>query len=154
MRFFEHAVGRRLSYTWAVASCLMELVSQNSRRVMAASICLFAAICMYAPMGLAAWPAGGTCCHGNSCAIPEHHHRQAPAYAGHGAPCAHDMGGLAACSMSCCYEVEHLSVASTVYVTPALFTIPEPLSRAQRIAVRSADEFLQSLKPLSPPPRA
>src|SRR5580700_9395144 len=131
----------------------MELVSQNSRRVMAASICLFAALCMYAPMGLAAWPAGGTCCHGNSCAIPEHHHRQAPSNTGHGAQCAHDMGGLAACSMSCCQNLQHAPIAPMVYVIASPPRISTPLAQRHVAQAAPRNAYGHSSEPLSPPPR-
>jgi hypothetical protein len=131
----------------------MNFARNNSRRVAAVWVCLFAAICLYAPMALAAWPAAATCCHGNSCAIPEHHHRQADTDAGNGARCEHGVSGISACGMSCCHDVEGASFTSMAYVMPLPLTISAPIGDAQRISVRSSDEFLRSLQPLPPPPR-
>jgi hypothetical protein len=67
--------------------------------------------------------------------------------------CEHGMGGMAACSMSCCHETQQVLVGPVVFVLqPAAELLG--LSRVARVSERPATkDILQDRKPLSPPPR-
>jgi hypothetical protein len=128
--------------------------SQERKRIVAAWICVFAAVALYAPLAGAAWSAYTiSCCTGDYCPIAQHHHQKKPASPHSDMDCGHDMGEMMNCSMSCCQGSEN------PLVTAVTFVLPNVTSGPGTVAVTSATETLQSLEilwsvqPLSPPPR-
>jgi hypothetical protein len=132
----------------------------NSRekmgQILAAWLCLLAAVFLYAPLAAASWSVHArTCCIGDHCPILGHHHRQAaPAEQPSHADCEHEMGEAMNCSMSCCENSEKL------VVTPLTFTLSRPVTMFASIAAVPASEvspataIAQSIEPVSPPPRS
>ena len=122
--------------------------------MVAAWVCLFAAVALYAPLAGAAWSVHAmTCCAGDHCPIPQHHHQKKQASPHAEMDCGHDMGEMMNCSMSCCQNSEKPLVTAVAFVLPpAAFT-------SAAVSVVDVAEDLQSLeiprsiKPLSPPPR-
>jgi hypothetical protein len=129
--------------------------NQERRRVVAAWLCLFAAVVLYAPLTAAAWSAHAmSCCTGDHCPIAEHHHHQKKQAAPHSdMDCEHDMGEMMNCSMSCCQGSDQPLVTAVAFVlpNPALALVPAPATSASENL--QAVEIPRSLKPPSPPPR-
>lgn len=119
---------------------------------------MFAAICLYAPLALAAWPANASCCDGNHCAVPAHPHRGAShrtlAESGHGMECEQGTAGMTSCSMQCCQQQECAPIASVSYVMPPPVFLSVPVGGASNFFAFQPNEFSRSSEPLSPPPRA
>ncbi len=136
---------------------LMHPARHNSRRVFAAWLCLFAAICLYVPLTLSAWPVAMSCCDGNHCAIPAHHRGTSHSSSRgteQGMPCEHGANGMSDCGMSCCEQQEHAAIAPVAYVLPVAIPLAAPVLQARRTFAAQPTEFLRSIEPLSPPPRA
>jgi len=127
---------------------------QNSQRLLAAWLCLFAALCLYAPLTLSAWPASQSCCAGGLCAMPEHHQRGAAPNSESSAQCDHHSTGMPDCNMSCCEQKERASVAPVAYLLPDPLSLAAPVVTARSLQVATPNSFFVSLDPLSPPPRA
>jgi hypothetical protein len=128
--------------------------SEQRKRIVAAWVCLFAAVALYAPIAGAAWSAHAmSCCTKDYCSIAQHHHQKKHASPHSDMDCGHNMGEMMDCSMSCCENSEK------PLVTAVAFVLPNVALTAAPIAVTGAGETLQpleiprSLKPLSPPPR-
>src|SRR5271156_2615738 len=96
----------------------MSLNRANSWRKFCALLCLLAALCLYAPLTISAWPARTSCCDGNHCAVPTHLQRSASNESGHGMECQHGTAGTANCTMACCQQ-DRAPVVPVVYVMPA-----------------------------------
>src|SRR5260370_13304107 len=76
--------------------------SQQRKRIVAAWVCLFAAVALYAPLAGAAWSAHAiNCCTGDYCPIPGHHHHKNQASPHGDMACGHDSGAMICCPMSC-----------------------------------------------------
>jgi hypothetical protein len=121
---------------------------------LAAAFCMFAALCLYAPLTLSAWPARPACCTGNHCAIPEHHHHRNAASDSDAMKCHPGTTGMVNCSMACCQVQEHTPIAPMAYVLP-----PAAIKSASTLAPRplqpaTPNQFVRFSEPLSPPPRA
>src|ERR1700752_2498757 len=99
---------------------------QNRWRSFFATLCLVAAVLLYAPLGGAAWLlySGACCTSGGKCPIHGHHHTQTPATSGHAMDCGHEMPGMAQCSMSCCHNPDRPPRPSPLL----LLVAPAPLS--------------------------
>ena len=130
----------------------VRLRRQNSQNRLAAWLCLFAALCLYAPLTLAAWPARQSCCDAGLCAMPEHHHHHAAASES-SAHCDHS-AGMTDCNMACCEQHEHAAIAPVAYVLPAPATTAAPVVTARKPQAETPNNFFVSLDPLYPPPRA
>jgi hypothetical protein len=115
---------------------------------------MFAALCLYAPLTLSAWPASPSCCTGNHCAIPEHHHRHAASNSGDAMKCHPGTTGMVNCSMACCQIQDHPPIAPVAYLLPpaAINLVATIFSRPPQAA--SPNAFVRFFEPLSPPPRA
>jgi len=131
--------------------------SQDRRRILAAWVCLLAALLLYGPLAAAAWSSHAlACCTGDHCDIPRHHHQNqklpAPGSAG-AMDCGHDLSGMTACSMACCQDQDQ------PVVTAVVFVLPHPVSALAAIKVTRANdarhsiEIPRAIEPLSPPPR-
>src|ERR1700688_1914295 len=102
------------------------LIESDTKRsqVFSAWFCLVATLLLFAPLAKAAWSAhAAACCSGDHCPIPEHHHSKGPA---HGADCEHQTGGIAACTMSCCQNAEHIMLVAMAFVVPDGNLLLEP----------------------------
>src|SRR5271165_2313018 len=129
----------------------------NSRGAFAAWLCLFAAICLYAPLAAAAWPASTSCCDGNHCAIPAHQHRgtthRTATEARDDMQCQHGAPGMTSCSMQCCQQLDHLSLRPMAYVGPMTLAIAAPVIEARYVQAPQPPDVFRCSEPLSPPPR-
>jgi hypothetical protein len=129
-------------------------LSQHGRRSFAACFCLLAVALLYAPLGGAAWASlAMSCCNGDHCNIPQHHHQKPDAQPASHEDCAHGAGGLMACSMSCCQNPDQPIVSAMIFVLPPLAFAAVPNFSAGAEAPAHSDEIARSIKPLSPPPR-
>lgn len=127
----------------------------NSRaklwQVLSAWLCLVATFLLFAPLIGAAWDGhAAACCAGDHCPVSEHHSSKAPA---HGAACEHQTGGLTACTMDCCQNVEHLMLVALAFIVPDGTIVPKPDLTNFAEPATGAMNFLSSLEVLSPPPR-
>src|SRR5271165_7670886 len=131
----------------ASTSC-MPPKRNNSSRVFSSWLCLFAAICLYAPLAAAAWPASTSCCDGNHCAIPAHQHRGAShrtsSEASHGMQCEYGGSGMANCSMACCQQQDRAPIPPAAYVMPPPVSIAAPVVAASAFVAQQPNEFLRS----------
>lgn len=126
----------------------------NRRPLFSVGLCLLAVALLYAPFAAAAWSARGmACCAGDHCPIPQHHHRKAPIAPDVADDCGHNMGGLSACTMSCCNTTDRQLASPVAFVLPALTTLSVSAEETSLLASRSSLEFSRVVKPLSPPPR-
>jgi hypothetical protein len=125
----------------------------NSRNLFAAWLCLFAAICLYAPLTLSAWPASVSCCDGNHCAIPGHAHRGASSESRRAMQCQHGSSSMADCTMACCQQQERAPISPVAYVMPPLAALPAPGAAAPNLPASQPNNFPRFIEPLSPPPR-
>jgi hypothetical protein len=128
--------------------------SQERKRMVAAWVCLFAALALYAPLAGAAWSAHAMiCCTGEYCPIAQHHHQKKQASPHSEMDCGRGTGEMMECSMSCCEGSEK------PLVTAVAFVLPDVTSVSDIFAVTGAADILQalaiprSLKPVLPPPR-
>jgi hypothetical protein len=130
---------------------------QNSQRHLAVWLCLFAALCLYAPLALSAWPASSSCCEAGLCAMPEHHHRSAASNSDKGsdtsAHCDHQPG-MTNCNMSCCDQQQRAPIAPVAYVLPAPASLASLALAARTPQAATPNSFFVAIDPLSPPPRA
>ena len=132
----------------------MNASSQNRWRIVAAWVCLFAAVALYAPLAGGAWSAHAmACCAGDQCPIAQHHHQKKQPLPHADIDCGHDMGEMMNCSMSCCQNLEKPLVTAVAFVLPdAEFASASSLVVGVAEVVQSL-EIPRSVKPLSPPPR-
>ena len=128
--------------------------SQQRKRIVAAWICLFAAVALYAPLAGASWSAHAmSCCTGDYCLIAEHHHQKKQASAHSDMDCGHDMGEMMDCSMSCSQGSEKPLVTPVAFVLPHVASVSAPILIAGAAETLQSPKILRSLRPLSPPPR-
>jgi len=126
----------------------------NRKPIFSASLCLLAVILLYAPFAATAWTARGmACCAGDHCPIPQHHHQKAPVAPDVVEDCVHNMGGLTACTMSCCHPSDRPVVVSIAFVLPASPSVPALATAMRSGAQLKQLELPRSSQPLSPPPR-
>src|ERR1700719_3925103 len=135
----------------------VNISSYERKRIVAAWVCLFAAVALYAPLAGGAWSAHAmACCAGDLCPIAEHHHhhqeKQAPPA---GMDCGHDIGAgeLMNCSVSCCQNSEKPLVTAVAFVLPDFALNAASASVAGLAESAQPLEIPRSTPPLSPPPR-
>jgi hypothetical protein len=145
---------RRFAVSYVIETRNVIASSQQRKRIVAAWVCLFAAMALYAPLAGAAWSAHAmSCCAGDYCPVAAHHHQKKQASPNSDIDCG-DMGGaMMNCSMSCCQGSEKPLVTAVAFVLPDV-----GVTSAPRAVTRAADalqslEIPRSLKPVSPPPR-
>lgn len=128
---------------------------QNRWRSFFAALCLIAVVLLYAPFGAAAWALHtGKCCTSDAqCPIHGHRHAQIPAGAKHAMDCGHEMSTMAQCSMSCCHNPERPAVTPAIFVLAAPLTISAAATFESLAALTGPENSVNSLEPLSPPPR-
>jgi hypothetical protein len=127
---------------------------QNRWRSFTATVCLFAVALLFAPLAAAAWSSySAACCTSGQCLIKEHHHQHSHATSENRMDCGHEMPGMAACSMSCCQDSARAAIAPGLFVLPASIVVAASTNFAPFVDVREPQNFLRSIKPLSPPPR-
>jgi hypothetical protein len=135
-------------------------------RKLGVGVCLLAVMLLWVPLWAAALHADGMgCCTDGFC--PVHGHQKSDqAAAGQSRPaeapmeCEHHGGtsqnhtGTMKCSMSCCHESGNSLMAAVTFILPPPTAIALPASATAAPIEPSPSESLQSIKPLSPPPRA
>ena len=135
----------------------VSLAKTKGVRAAAAWMCMLAVTLLYAPLAAAALIANGAgCCASGYCPVKaHHHHKQQPADAQGSMPmdCGHDMGGMMACSMSCCPDSGRPAVVPGTFVLPPAATIPAAGEMIRLMQVTNSLEISQAIKPLFPPPR-
>src|ERR1700682_3629690 len=107
--------------------------SHQRKRIVAAWVCLFAAVALYAPLAGGAWSAHAmACCAGDHCPIAQHHryHGEKQASSRAEMDCGHDTdsGEVMNCSMSCCQNSEKPLVTAVAFVLPGLALISSSVS--------------------------
>jgi hypothetical protein len=127
---------------------------RNLKTRLAAAICLFAALCLYAPLTLSALQATPSCCTGNHCAIPQHHHRSVSADPENDMACHHAAPAMTDCNMACCQDHERAPITPVAYVLPPSITNFMALVMTQQEKAATLSKFSRSEAPLSPPPEA
>jgi hypothetical protein len=121
---------------------------QSRYPVFAAYMCLFAVALLFAPLAGAAWMCRAmSCCTGDHCAIPQHHHH-APA----NADCDHG-SGVTNCSMACCQDQERPFATALNFVLPPMAFTSAHMTVTRTIAAHRSTEVPRSIQPLLPPPR-
>lgn len=133
----------------------MTLRHQSRWRSFVAIVCLVAVVLLYAPFGVAAWALHtGKCCTADAqCPIHGHHHTQKPTSPEHAMDCGHDMSAMAQCNMSCCQNVDRLAIAPVIFVLPVSITVSDAAISESLTALSAPQDSVNSLEPLSPPPR-
>jgi hypothetical protein len=132
----------------------MNASSQDRKRLLAAWVCLLAAVTLYAPLAGAAWSVHAMgCCTGDHCSIAQHHHQKKQASPHSDVDCGHDMGEMMACSMSCCQDSEKPLVTAVAFVLPLVLSGFTPASVVPAAEIAHAVAVPRPVKPLSPPPR-
>src|SRR5216683_1615999 len=99
---------------------LLDLQSER-RRALATWVCLLAVALLFAPYAGAAWASHAmSCCTGDHCDIPQHHHRKTPvSKTPVHADCDHENGGaMTECAMSCCQDEERPLMGAMNFVMP------------------------------------
>src|SRR5215469_1056196 len=136
-------------------------------RKMGAWVCLLAVILLWAPLWAVALEANGIgCCIAGFCTHGPRGQQRAgqappvqPASAETSMACEHHGGATQnkpdamKCSMSCCHETSAAMAAAIVFVLPSTTSLSAPLGAAGSSPELTATEFMQSIQPLSPPPR-
>src|ERR1700732_2498283 len=127
--------------------------SHERKRIVAAWVCLFAAVALYAPLAGAAWSAHAmACCTGNYCPIAQHHHQKKQASSS-GMDCGHDMDEMMNCSMSCCQGSDKPLVTAVAFVLPDVASASAPIAVTEAAGTLHPLEISRSLEPVFPPPR-
>jgi hypothetical protein len=67
--------------------------------------------------------------------------------------CEHSTPGLAACTMSCCKEIERALIAPVLFLLDGCNEPRIPALIERLPDIRESKDLLQSFDPLSPPPR-
>lgn len=131
--------------------------NQARKRIVAAWMCLLAALALYAPLGGAAWSAHSmACCTGDHCPIAQHHHQKKQAAHHAGMACEHDnmgLGEMTNCSMSCCQDSDRPLVTAVAFVLPNLANFPAAISTTASAVTPHALAIPRPAEPQSPPPR-
>ena len=132
----------------------MNASSQDRKRLLAAWVCLLAAVALYAPLAGAAWSVHAmACCTGDHCPIAQHHHQKKQASPHSDMDCGHDLGKMMDCSMSCCQDSEKPLATAVTFVLPHLVSTFAPASVVPAVEAALAVAIPRPVKPLSPPPR-
>jgi len=135
-------------------------------RKLGAGVSLFAVMLLWAPVWAAALHADGMgCCTDGFC--PVHGHQksdqaavgqstsaESPMECQHHGGTSQNHTGTMKCSMSCCHESGNSLMAAVTFILPLPTPIAPPTTGTAAPVELSPSEFLQSIKPLSPPPRA
>jgi hypothetical protein len=128
-------------------------------RKVCAWVCLTALVLLWSPLWAAAWQSASmSCCEGGMCAAHSHtnQNQQTQQTKSDDAPvnCEHHSGDhLSQCKMSCCQEGSHVMTAGVIFLLPDPASISELQRATDLTAAFAPREFLQSVEPLSPPPR-
>jgi hypothetical protein len=123
-------------------------------RLLAAWVCLLAAVALYAPLAAAAWSAHSmACCTGDQCPIAAHHHQKKQASPHSDMYCGHAMGEMMNCSMSCCQNSEQPIVTAVAFVLPDATVVSAPIAFVNTTSIVESTELPRPAEPLSPPPR-
>ena len=126
---------------------------------LAACLCLFAVLALWAPAWAIAWQAQPLdCCVGGMCAA-HGHHSKSPERPPSPMDCDHHAApsrssGLVDCAISCCQTPEVPATVSTVFVMPLSAQISSPLVALAPQPTILLAAFVHSPEPASPPPRA
>jgi hypothetical protein len=129
-------------------------------RKLGAWVCLAALLLLWSPAWAAAWHTEEmACCSGGMC-LAHQHSKSGPSHQGQSKETEtpmncehHGTTGLTSCSMSCCQESSTALTAGIIFVLPEPTSLSQPSEATAAPVVLSPVEFLQSLEPLSPPPR-
>ena len=119
-------------------------------RSVAAWLCILAVALLFAPYAGAAWISHSmSCCTGDHCDIPQHHHRKAPVHA----DCDHE-SGMPECTMSCCQDEERPLLTAMNFVMPPVIVTVVATPSTQALDAPPSIEIPRSVLPLLQPPRA
>ena len=134
---------------------LVNRSTQGRRRVFAACLCLLAVALPYAPLAGAAWAGHAmSCCTGDHCNIPEHHHRKAaPVETDSHLDCGRNISGITPCSVSSCQNPDKPAVNAVAFVLPSLVFASAPMLVARAVEAARSLEVPRTIQPLPPPPR-
>lgn len=127
------------------------------RRAAAAWVCLLAVALLFAPYAGAAWASHAmSCCTGDHCDVPQHHHRKAPvSKTPVHADCDHEGStGMTECSMSCCQDEERPLMGAMNFVIPLVVFAASSMPSTPALDAPSSSEIPRSVLPLLQPPRA
>ena len=146
---------RRFAVSYVIETRNVIASSQQRKRIVAAWVCLFAAMALYAPLAGAAWSAHAmSCCTGDYCPIAQHHHQKKQASPHSDMDCGHDMGGaMMNCSMSCCPSSDKPLVTAVAFVLPDAAFTSVPIAITGAADILQSLEIPRSLEPVFPPPR-
>ncbi len=130
------------------------LPRQNSKAsTLAAIACLLAVLLLQAPFASAVWLYTSTCCMGDHCPIPSHHHKAATDNSEMPMDCGHHSAKMADCKISCCNSTDDTAINIAQFVIPA----PQSVAMIQSAVLANNSPAPQQLsrfeKPQSPPPR-
>ena len=132
----------------------MNASSQQCKRVVAAWVCLFAAVALYAPIAGAAWSVHAmSCCTGDYCPIAQHHHQKKQTVPHSDIHCGRAMDEMMDCSMSCGENSEKPLVTAVAFVLPNVALTSAPIAVTGAADTLQSLEIPRSLKPVFPPPR-
>jgi hypothetical protein len=132
----------------------MNASSQDRKRLLAAWVCLLAAVTLYAPLAGAAWSVHAmACCTGDHCPIAQHHHQKKQAAPHSNVNCGHDMGEMMDCSMSCCPNSEKPLVTAVAFLLPPVVCVFAPAAVVSGVGAAHTVAISHPVEPLSPPPR-
>ena len=131
---------------------------------MAAWVCLVAAVLLWTPLWAIAFQVSGMgCCTGGLCPARGHQADQAtnqqsapaetPMDCEHHADSGQNHHGAMKCSMSCCQESSEALMAAAIFIMPETTAISRPTASTAAQIELTATEFIQSIRPPSPPPR-
>ena len=126
-------------------------------RVLSAWLCLLAVALLFAPYAGAAWASHAmSCCTGDHCNIPQHHHRKAPlSKAASHADCDHESGStMTECAMSCCQDEERLLLNAMNFVMPPVEVVAGAMPSTRAVDAPGAIEMPRPVAPQLQPPRA
>jgi hypothetical protein len=145
---------RRFAVSYVIENRNVNASSQQRKRIVAAWVCLFAAMALYAPLAGAAWSAHAmNCCTGDYCPIAQHHHQKKQASPHSDMDCGHDMGEMMNCSVSCCQGSEKPLVTAVAFVLPGLAFTASPITVTGAADALRSREIPRPLEPVFLPPR-
>lgn len=132
----------------------MQSKPNSRKRKLAAIFCLLAVVLLQAPFARAAWLSSAmSCCMGDHCPIPGHHHKNANAENEMPLDCGHNMSKMSDCKISCCKTTDETAISVQQFVMPD-WQIALPFSNGTPETSRFVPQMISHFdKPQSPPPR-
>jgi len=130
----------------------------GTRRRLSALACLLGMAFFYTQVAAVTLVMGsGVCCGGDHCPISEHHHSAAKsenASGDCGHAMQHDMGHMAACSLSCCQTTSEIAFHSHFYLSAATFVVSHIAPASSAVSTPVSRMPFLSVAPAVPPPKS